>query len=134
MPRVSSATLKRLDRLDAPLRAERVRAAYVIALSGGAVSDETRKQFTLAQRTVLSWPGILSCDEWDALASVQQDALIAGSAEDRARPEAVVTPAHDDAAAQREHERLYQEARKRAAEGGLEYVRAKERQLRGIVR
>ena len=32
---------------------------------------------------VMRLPRILSCDEWEALASVQQDALIAASYEDR---------------------------------------------------
>jgi len=32
-------------------------------------------------------PAIKSCDEWEALASVQQDALIAASYEDRCVPQ-----------------------------------------------
>lgn len=78
---------------------------------------------------VLRVPRILPCDEWEALASVQQDALIAASAEDRYKPEAVVTPEPNDAAIQREHERLYQEHRAKAAEGGLPLVRELERRV-----
>lgn len=33
---------------------------------------------------VMQVPRILSCDDWEALASVQQDALLAASYEDRA--------------------------------------------------
>jgi hypothetical protein len=36
---------------------------------------------------VMHVPKILSLDEWEAVASVQQDALIAASYEDRATPE-----------------------------------------------
>jgi hypothetical protein len=35
---------------------------------------------------VMHVPRILSCDEWETLARVQQDALIAASYEDRAQP------------------------------------------------
>ena len=37
---------------------------------------------------VMLVPRILSCDEWEALATVQQDALIAASYEDRTVREA----------------------------------------------
>jgi hypothetical protein len=86
--RVTQATLKRIAKLDAPLQESRNRVAYGIALQNGtgAVVEMQRQQFTRAQRTILAWPRMLSCDEWEALASVHQDQLIASSHEDRGRP------------------------------------------------
>ncbi len=95
--RVSSTVLKRLDRLDAPLRAERQRAAYVIALHTGYIAEVERVNFTLAQRTVLSWPRILPADEFDRIASAAQDKLVAASWEDRSLPERPVVTGPDPA-------------------------------------
>ncbi len=82
---------------------------------------------------VMQVPRILSCDEWECRASVQQDALIAASSEDRATPEqAVVSVPATDANA--ESERDYQEKRAIAARGGLDLVRAKERHVRQVTR
>lgn len=83
--RVSQTTLNRITKLDAPLRAERNRAAYVIAMYEGidAVNDSEREQFTRAQRTILSWPPITACDAWGAIAAASQDALVDASYEDR---------------------------------------------------
>lgn len=81
--RVSQTTLNRLAKLDAPLRTERQRAAYVIALYGGTVSETERQQFTRAQRTILSWPRIPTMDEWETSAIVLQNKLVADSYEDR---------------------------------------------------
>lgn len=84
-----------------------------------------------ADSGVMRVPRILSCEEFEALASVQQDALIAASWEDRAVPQPVVTPTPDTNA---ESERDYQEKRAIAARGGLDFVRAKERQVRQVTR
>ena len=90
MARISQTTLKRLDRLDEPLRAERQRAAYVIALHTGHVADSDRESFTKAQRTILSWPRIPSTPDewadWERVASASQDRLVAASWEDRSLP------------------------------------------------
>lgn len=87
MQRISQATLRRLARLDAPLRAERQRAGYVIALHAGYVAPGGAAQFTKAQRTILSWPHIPSSPdelaEWERRSAEQQDRLIAASHEDR---------------------------------------------------
>jgi hypothetical protein len=103
-PRVTQATLKRITKLDAPLREQRNRAAYVIALYAGidTVNDSEREQFTRAQRTVLGWPPILDCDAWDAIAVPSQQKLIDASYEDRedrakVHPEPVVTSKDDPA-------------------------------------
>lgn len=97
-PRVSQTTLKRITKLDAPLREELNRAAYVIALyqGVGTLNEIERAKLTRAQRTVLAWPAILSCDEWEAIAVPSQQELIDASYEDRAErskahPEPVVT-------------------------------------------
>lgn len=98
MSRVSQA-LKRLDRLDAPLRERRQRAAYVYALAQGveSLSACARSGLTRAQRTILSWPLIAKdLDGWQANAAAHQDALIEASHEDRVRqqvlPVAIVDP------------------------------------------
>ena len=80
---------------------------------------------------VMRVPRILSCDEWEALAEPMQAALMANSAEDRFKPEPVVSPKPDTNA---ESERDYQEKRAIAARGGLDLVRAKERQVRQVTR
>jgi hypothetical protein len=126
---VSQTTLKRLEKLDAPLRAEHNRGAFVLALHHGIPMPPGSA--TYAQRTVLSWPRIAAdLDAWERESSKSQDALIASSAEDRYKPEAHVV-IEDDTAARNaaENERLYQESRKAAAEGGLSLVRANERRV-----
>jgi hypothetical protein len=83
---------------------------------------------------VMKLPRILPMEEWERLASAQQDFLIAASAEDRAKPkEPAAHPEATDEELRREHERNYQEARAKAAEGGLPLVRAREERLRRLV-
>jgi hypothetical protein len=86
VPRVSQTTLKRLDRLDAPLRESRHRAAFVYALAHGieSLSASAQSQLTRGQRTILSWPLIATgTDAWEAQASTHQDVLMERSREDR---------------------------------------------------
>lgn len=97
-PRVSQTTLNRIAKLDAPLREELNRAAYVIALYRGidTVSADVRAKLTRAQRTILSWPALIGVDEWEAIAVPIQQRLVDASWEDRAErsklhPEPVVT-------------------------------------------
>lgn len=91
-----------------------------------------RRTGGLLRGGVMHVPRILSCDEWETLASVQQDALMQASDEDRARPEEVVVTTAPDTNA--ESERDYQEQRAIAARGGLDLVREKERQVRQVTR
>lgn len=134
--RVTQTTLKRLDKLDAPLRAERNRSAYVIALHGGTVCDETRNQFSHAQRTVLSWPPITTdLDAWESMAAAQQDALTASSAEDRAKPaDPAGAAVNDEIEAARRHQAGHAEAfraeKEQERSGGLDLVRAQEARVR----
>jgi hypothetical protein len=79
--RVSQSILKRIDKLDAPLREKRNIGEYALAMYHGKPMPPGTA--TRAQRTVLNWPPILGWNEWEAIASVSQDALIAASAEDR---------------------------------------------------
>lgn len=58
---------------------------------------------------VMQVPAILSAEEWEKLASVQQDALIASSYEDRATREPVATPPVPTPDPHLESERLYQQ-------------------------
>lgn len=107
---VSQTTLKRVEKLDAPLRAEHNRGAFVLALHHGIPMP--RGAATLAQMTVLSWPRVATdMDAWEREASAQQDRLIADSAEDRStRETTVVTTVKPDP--HRECERLYQQEKK----------------------
>lgn len=78
-------------------------------------------------------PRILSCDEWDALAAVQQDQLIRDSAEDRCveRTEQPVmhVESKDEAAfrAHRESEVLYQQERREQPQVIRDYLNAQVR-------
>jgi len=126
--RVPQATWKRLEKLDAPLRAEHNRGAFMLALHHGIPMPPGTA--TRAQTTVLSWPPIATdMDIWEKQATAGQDALVASSAEDRYKPEAVVIEDDTRARNAAENERLYQESRKAAAEGGLSLVRANEQRV-----
>lgn len=126
--RVSQAVWKRLDKLDAPIKARYLQGAYARALHHGVPMPPGAE--TRAQRTVLSWPRIATdLDAWERESSRSQNALIASSAEDRYKPEAVVIEDETAARNAAENERLYQEAKKAAAEGGLSLVRELERRV-----
>jgi hypothetical protein len=133
-PRVSQTTLKRITKLDAPLREELNRAAYVIAMYQGidTLNDSERAKFTRAQRTILSWPSLLSCEEWEALSVPSQQKLIDASHEDRAdRGEQLVmyVESKDEAAfrAHRESEVLYQQERREQPQVIRDYLNAQVR-------
>lgn len=80
--RISKTLVREIDKLVAPIRAERNRGAYALALFHGIPMPPGTA--TLAQRTVMSWPPIATdLDDWEKQASAGQDALIAASAEDR---------------------------------------------------
>lgn len=79
---------------------------------------------------VMQVPRILSCDAWDALAAVQQDKLIADSAEDRyvdrTEPLVMKVESKDEAAfrAHRESEVLYQQERREQPQVIRDYLNA----------
>ena len=128
--RVSQTTLKRVTKLDAPLREELNRAAYVIAMYQGidALNDSQRAQFTRAQQTILSWPSIIGVDEWEAIAVSSQQNLVDSSYEDRAdRSPTVTTPEPDR---QAEHQEAYRKYHEQTKLGSLDYVRHKEAQIK----
>lgn len=142
--RVSQATLRRLQRLDAPLQAARLQAVYAVALAEGvdAVPVETRRTFTRGQRTVLSWPPIADADTWELLAVAAQERLISDAREDREPavsrlpapssplPRTLVGPELErETITQAEHERLYREYRRRALAGTADYLKAKREQV-----
>ena len=81
---------------------------------------------------VMRVPPILSGDEWELLAAVQQDALIAASAEDRAKPaEPVVTDGCEVARRrQAEHEAAFRAEKDQERRGALDYVREQEVRVR----
>lgn len=83
---------------------------------------------------VMHVPRILSCDDWEALASIQQDALIAASYEDRARPEPVViqspVPTNNNA----DHDAANRAMGEQRRQGGRPYLEHKERQVRQVTR
>lgn len=131
MARVSQTTLKRLDKLDAPLRERRQRSAFVYALVHGLDAvPATARTFTRAQRTVLDWPRIaVDGEEWEAQAMAHQAKLIEASAEDRAVPDAVVKPApvpNNNA----DHNAANRAAAEVARQGGRPLLDEKERQVR----
>lgn len=74
-------------------------------------------------------PRILSCDEWEALATVQQDALIAASSEDRARPEQGVVTTPRPTNSNDDHNVANRAAGAAARQGGRPYLEHKERQV-----
>jgi hypothetical protein len=81
---------------------------------------------------IMKVPPILDCDTWEALASVQQDALIDASHEDRVgRGERLVmhVESKDEAAfrAHRESEVLYQQARREQPQAIRDYLNAQVR-------
>lgn len=139
--RVSQATLKRVATLYAPLEARQNRAAFVIALQGGIVSGGTQRQFTLAQRTILSWPRIEPLEMWEARACEQQAALIAASAEDRGlltgRDPSVINTLEEARAEEQRHADHHTWNRAdhaQRSEGGLLLVRASEDLVRTLTR
>lgn len=79
---------------------------------------------------VMQVPRILSCDEWEALAAPQQDALIAASYEDRARPEQVVVTTPRPTNSNDDHNAANRAAGAAARQGGRPYLEHKERQVR----
>jgi predicted nuclease of restriction endonuclease-like RecB superfamily len=84
---------------------------------------------------VMRVPRILNCDEWERHASVQQDALIAASAEDRARPAVRVGKGEGESARrqQAEHEAAFLAEKAQERSGGLDLVRANEVNLRRMI-
>ena len=81
---------------------------------------------------VMQVPRILSCDEWEALASGQQDALIAASYEDRARPEQAVATSVRPANANDDHNAANRAMGERRRQGGRPYLEAKEQEVRQV--
>jgi len=83
---------------------------------------------------VMRLPRILSCNDWEALASVQQDALIAASYEDRAKSEPVViqspVPTNNNA----DHTAANRAMADAARQGGRPYLDHKERLVRQVTR
>lgn len=78
---------------------------------------------------VMHVPRILSCDEWEAQASVQQEALLAASSEDRERPEPVVTPVRPTNA-QADHDAANRAMGEQRRQGGRPLLDAKEQEVR----
>lgn len=86
---------------------------------------------------VMQVPRILSCDEWERLASVQQDALIAASAEDRAKPAELPVVNNEIEAARRHqagHAEAFRAEKEQERSGGLDLVRAQEERVRRATR
>jgi hypothetical protein len=134
MPRVSQAVLRRLDKLDAPLREQRQRAAYIYALAHGIESlpPDTRARLTRAQRTILSWPHIATDrDAWESEASAHQDKIIEWSSEDREKPEPVVTTV-GPTNAQADHDIANRAMGEQRRQGGRPYLEAKEQEVRQV--
>ncbi len=75
-------------------------------------------------------PIIMSLDAWEQLAAASQDALIRASEEDRQIREPVVVIRAPSVDSNAESERIYQEYRRAALLGGLDYIRHKEELVR----
>jgi hypothetical protein len=83
---------------------------------------------------IMQVPRILAVDEWERLASVQQDALIASSAEDRSKPADVVRDVPEtDRRRQAEHDEAFRAEKAQERRGGLDLVRAQEAKVRKAV-
>lgn len=83
---------------------------------------------------VMHVPRILPCDEWEALASLQQDALIAASCEDRAKPEQAVVTKGRPTNNNDDHNAANRAAGEARRQGGRPYLEQKERQVRQVTR
>lgn len=85
---------------------------------------------------VMRVPRIMGVDEWEALASVSQDALVEASHEDREDRGDVIphTESKDEAAfrAHRESEVLYQQERQEQSQTIRDYIKSKT--PKGVVR
>lgn len=83
---------------------------------------------------VMQVPRILSCDEWEAVAVPMQDALMAASYEDRARPEQAVVTKVRPTNAQADHDAANRAMGEQRRQGGRPYLEHKERQVRQVTR
>lgn len=83
---------------------------------------------------VMQVPRILSCDQWEVLASVQQDALLAASNEDRARPEQPVVETSVPTNNNADHNAANRAAGEARRQGGRLYLEARQRQIRLLAR
>ena len=81
---------------------------------------------------VMQVPRILSCDEWEAVASGQQDALIAASYEDRARPEQVVATSVRPTNANDDHNAANRAMGEQRRQGGRPYLEHEQERVRQI--
>ncbi len=76
-------------------------------------------------------PRILPCEEWEAVASAQQDALIAASYEDRSLPEVVVM-VHHSTNSNEDHNAANGAAGEAARSGARPYLQHREQQIRQL--
>lgn len=84
---------------------------------------------------VMRVPPILSPDEWERLASVQQDALIAASAEDRVKPEPVGTDESEAVRRQQaDHDAAFHAEKAQQRSGVLDLARASQSRVQRITR
>lgn len=81
---------------------------------------------------VMHVPRILSCDEWESSASVQQDALIAASYEDRARPEQAVVTTPRPTNSNDDHIAANRAAGEARRQGGRPYLEHEQERVRQI--
>jgi hypothetical protein len=106
-----------------------MRRLRVTASMQKQLADVRAMKHSARRGGVMRVPAILSCDAWEAIASVQQDKLIADSYEDRVdRSERLVmnVESKDEAAfrVHRESEVLYQQARREQPQAIRDYLNA----------